>query len=145
MHTDAERLRRRKLRADQIARARREHIVVVEARRATVLDEFPHAAKRAIVDGVGIEPGPDAVQRGQPVEQGQPLHRRQIAREILVQVMVRVDQAGVQNELLRVDHLVGFDIQLAERANLTPLHEQVGAAQHRIGVVAGDDGARIFE
>lgn len=125
MHTDAELFCRRKLRADEIARAFREHIVVIEASRAAVFHKLAHAGQRRTADRFLIEIFPDLIERRQPVKQLQSLHLGQISREVLVEMMVRVDETRIHKHVPAVDHVVCRFLNMADRADGGAVEQQI--------------------
>ena len=143
-HPDAERLRRLKLRADEIACAGREDVVMIEAGRAAVLHKLAHAAQRGKAHNVRIEIFPDLIQRLEPVKQLHVLYLWQVAGEDLVEVVMRVDKAGIAEHMARVDGLVRLLRQVvADRANESVLGVEVNVLVNGIVVVAGDERADI--
>ena len=105
-HSDPQLLRRGKLRSQQVARSRREYIVVVKAGGAAVLEQFAHAGEGGQADHLGIQILPDLIQGRQPVEQLHILHLRQIAGEGLIEVVMGVHQTGIAPVMGTVDHSV---------------------------------------
>ena len=140
VHPDAKLRGRFKLRADQIARARGEDVVMVKAGRAAVLHEFAHARQARQAHDVGIEVFPDLIERLQPVEQLHILHLRQIAGELLVEMMVRVDQPRIAEHMARVQYLLRGLFQLrADGADHAVLGVEVDVFVDRIALIAGDE------
>ena len=146
MHPDAKLRGRFKLRADQIACARGEDVVMVKAGRAAVLHEFAHARQARQAHDVGIEVFPDLIERLQPVEQLHILHLRQIAGELLVEMMVRVDQPRIAEHMARVQYLLRGLFQLrADGADDAVLSVEVDIFIYGILLVAGDEGFDIAD
>ena len=140
MHPHTKLRRGLELRPDQIARADREDIVVVKAGRAAVLHEFAHARQARQAHDVGIEVFPDLIERLQPVEQLHILHLRQIAGELLVEMMVRVDQPRIAEHMARVQYLLWLLFQLrADGADHAVLGVEVDVFVDRIALIAGDE------
>ena len=140
IEADAQLIRGGKLRAEQVAAPGGKDIVVVKAGGAAVLHQLAEPRQAREPDDVGIQIFPDLIERFQPVEQLHILHLRQVAGKDLIQVVVRVDKAGVAQHVRPVDHLVGADIEM--RADLTDeaaLTEEVDALEDAVPVVAGDE------
>ena len=87
------------------ADAAREDVVVVEDGRAARERELGEARPRGRVLRLLVDPRPDGVERLEPREQVGLLRPR--ARERLVEVMVRVDEAGRHDRAAEVDALLG--------------------------------------
>ena len=119
--------------------------MVVEAGRAAVLHQLAEACERGKTDHVLIEVFPDLIERPEPVEQLHVLYLRQVAGEDLVEVVVRVDKAGIAEHVARVDGLVRLLRKaLADRANEAVLGVEVDILVDRIVIVAGDECADIL-
>ncbi len=84
---------------------RGEDVVVVEDGRAPREGELGEARPRRRVLGLGVDPGPEGVERAQPGKEVGLLRARSGQR--LVQVVVSVDEAGGDEGAPEVDHLVG--------------------------------------
>ena len=82
--------------------AAREDVVVVEHGRAARQRELGEPGARGGVLHLGVDPRPDRVERAQPGEEVGLLRPR--ARERLVQVVVRVDEAGRDDRAAEVAH-----------------------------------------
>jgi len=119
---------------------------MVKAGRAAVLHEFAHARQARQAHDVGIEVFPDLIERLQPVEQLHILHLRQIAGELLVEMMVRVDQPRIAEHMARVDGFVGLAVEFhADLLDEAVLGVKVDVFVYGVGAVAGDERADIFD
>ena len=96
--------RRLQLRLEDAAAAAREDVVVVEDGRAARERELRQAGARGGVLGFGVEPRPHRVQLDQPFEQRRVL--RAGARERLVEVVVRVDEARCDERAAEVEPIL---------------------------------------
>ena len=108
MEADADFSRRQDLGVDQIGAAAREQIVVVAGSGATREKQFRHAGERRHVHALFVQPGPDRVEGAQPVEELGVGRGCVGTGERLVEVVVRVDQAGEGDEVPAVDDAVGL-------------------------------------
>ena len=81
-----------------------EDVVVVKAGGAAVLQQLPHASEGAEAHHVLVQPLPDLIQGGEPVEQLQVLHLGQVPGEHLIEMVVGVDEAGIAPAMGPVDH-----------------------------------------
>ena len=145
MHADSELRRGSKLRADEVARARREDVVMVEAGCAAVLHEFSHARQARQADDVGVKVFPDFIERLEPVEQLHVLHLRQVAGELLVQMMVRVDQTWIAEHVARVNGLIGGLVEIwADGADDAVFCVEVDVFIHAVFLVARDEACDIL-
>ena len=97
--------RRLHLGLDQPLAALREHVVVVEDGRAAGQRELGEAGACRGVLGLGVDPRPDRVELAQPGEEVGLLGPG--AREGLVEVVVRVDEAGRDDGAVEVDPRLG--------------------------------------
>ena len=117
---------------------------MVEAGRAAVLHQLAKACERGKTDHVLIEVFPDLIERPEPVKQLHVLYLRQVAGEDLVEVVMRVDKAGIAEHMARVDHFVRLLRQVvADRANEAVLGVEVNVLVNGIVFVAGDERADI--
>ena len=89
------------LRLPEPGPAAREDVVVVEDRRAAGQRELGEPGPRGRVLGLGVDPRPDRVELAQPLEERRLLGPG--ARERLVQVVVRVDEARRDDRSAQVD------------------------------------------
>ena len=143
-HAHAELVGRRKLRAEQITAPGREDIVVIEAGRAAVFHQLAHAGQRGSVHDLGIEVFPDLIERLEPGKQFKILYLRQIARELLIKMVVRINEAGIAQQMGAVQHLVGLNGKIrADGADTSVLAVQVDVPEHAVRIVAGDHGVKI--
>ena len=85
--------------------------MVVEDRRATRERQLGEPRAGGCVLGLGVDPRPHRVERLQPREQVGLLRPR--ARERLVQVVMRVHEAGRDERTRKVDPLVGLRLGAA--------------------------------
>jgi hypothetical protein len=98
---------------DEIARAAGVHVEVIGRRCAAAEREFRDADPRGDVRALFVEIRPARVQRRQPLEQRAVDRGPEAPREVLVDVMVRVDEAGRDEAVLgaqdarRIRHRVG--------------------------------------
>ena len=89
---------------DEITAAARVHVEVIGARGAAAERELGQPDPRRHVRRFLVEQRPARVQRGEPLEQ-RAVHRRPVAAgEVLVDVMVRVDQARRHQAAVGVEH-----------------------------------------
>ena len=132
-HADA--ARRFNLRVDQVGVAARKQVVVVAGGGAARKQQLRHAGQRRHVDAFLIHPRPNRVERAQPVEQLRVGRGSVGARQGLVQMMVRIDQAGQRDGMTAVDHAVRLR-QLRRAASHTPdlavLGVDVPAVKHAV-------------
>jgi hypothetical protein len=91
---DAEPLRDRDLDVDRVVQPGRKHVVVVGGRGAAGEQQLSHRDRRGTLQRRRRQPRPHRIQRAQPAEQLAVQRRRRRPRQCLVEVMVRVDQAG---------------------------------------------------
>ena len=135
--------RRLHLRLDQPLAALREHVVMVEHRRAAGQRELGEARARRRVLRLGVDPRPHRVELAQPGEEVGLL--RAGAREGLVQVVVGVDQAGGDDGAVEVDRVPGVRLgTAADRRDRGALDEQPAALVLAAGVVhRHDDGVAV--
>ena len=146
VHAHAELRRSGKLCADQIARARREDVVMVKAGRAAVLHELAHAGQARQADDVRVEILPDLIERLQPVEQLHILHLRQIAGKLLIQMVVRVDKAGIAEHMACVQNVVRLFLEVwADGTDHAVLGVEIDVFIYGILFVAGDEGLDIAD
>ena len=103
---DAELARRAHLRLDEPARPARKHVVVVEDGRAARQRELGESGARRRVHRLLVDAGPDRIERLEPREEVGLL--RPGPRERLVEVVVRVDEAGRDDCAAEIDTLVGI-------------------------------------
>jgi hypothetical protein len=87
-----------------LGRAAREYIEVVRGGGAAGQQQLADPHARADLDGLGVQLAPDFVEPHQPVEQLGVLHGRDVAGQRLVQVVVRVDEAGIDHAAGGLDH-----------------------------------------
>ena len=97
--------------------------MVVEAGGAAVFHQFPHAGDGAVIDHLTVQILPDLVQGLQPVEQLQILHLRQVTAEGLVQVVMGVDEAGIDDAPGGVDDLLRLLFLRADVGDNAVLHQ----------------------
>ncbi|MPM64499.1 hypothetical protein SDC9_111386 [bioreactor metagenome] len=68
-----------------------------------------------------------------------------VSREVLIQVMMRVDQPRIEDEFACVDNLVRSNIaQISDCGNHAVLQQHIRAAQNGIVVIAGDDASCVL-
>ena len=129
------------LRLDEAGPAVREHVVVVEDRRAAGERELGEPRARRGVLGLGVDARPDRVELAQPREEVGLL--RAGAREGLVEVMVRVDEARRDDRAAEVDSLVRLRLGPARRPPSTRPSSTSTQPRAMLGarVVARDDPA----
>ena len=146
VQADAQRRGRLELRVDEPGLPGGEHIVVVKTRRAAKAHQLGHAGKRALVNGVRVQIGPDAVERGEPVEQLHALHLGQVAREVLVQVVVRVHQPRIHQQRAPVDHAGVRRVKpRADGGHRAAVEQQVRPVQDAVLIVAGDERMDVLQ
>jgi hypothetical protein len=109
-------------------------------------DQLGHGGQRRYPDHLGREARPDRIQVGQPVEQLAILRAGDGAREALVHVVVRVDQARDDHMVAGVDDLVGLLRKIFGLADL--LDDLAPDVERAIGdlfttFVHGDQDARV--
>ena len=92
----------------QVTAVFRKDIMMVKDGRTAVLHQFADSDKRGEADGVFVQILPHLVQSGEPVEQLHVLNLRQVPREDLVEMMVRVHQPRVAKHACSIDHRVIF-------------------------------------
>ena len=144
VHTDAQLVRGAELHAEQVAGVLREDVVMVEAGRAAVLHQLAETRERGETDDILVEIFPDLIERPEPVEKLHILHFRQVAREDLIEMMVRVHKPRIAEHMARVDGLLRLLRKVvANRANEAVLSVEVDVFVDRIVIVAGDERADI--
>jgi hypothetical protein len=112
--------------------------VVVEGGRAAAEREHREARARGRVLGVAVDPAPERIELPQPREEVGLL--RPGARERLVEVMVRVDEAGRDERAAEVlEGLGGGRIALSDCDDEAVVHEEPAVGELRAGVVHRDD------
>ena len=111
VHSDPERICRSNLRTEQIAAVLREHIMMIEACCTTVTHQFRHACTGAQIYRLFVQIFPDAVKRFQPIKQFEVLNFAEIPRKILVQVVMYIDQPGINNHAFAVVFPIRCPIQ----------------------------------
>ena len=92
------------------------------------------------------EPGPDRIERDQPIEQLDVLGAGNRARQRLIEVMMSIDQAGNDDTATRIDDAIGVARHFgcrAERLDRTVTHEDRRIAQHTVRIVKRLDVRRI--
>ena len=94
------------LSGDEIACSAGKDIMMVETGGASGFQELAQAREGGVGDHLLVEPLPDLVQGDQPGKQLHLLHLRQVAGEDLVEVVMGVDEAGVDHHGGGVDDLV---------------------------------------
>ena len=121
-----------------------ENVMVVKAGGAAVFHQLPHAGDGAVVDHPAVQILPDLVQGLQPVEQLQILHLRQVTAEGLVQMVMGVDEAGIDDATGGVDDLLRLLFLRADVGDDAVLHQQIAVGVHGVAGVAGDDVGCVF-
>ena len=121
-----------------------EDVVVVEDGGAAGFQQFSHAHQGAVVDRLAVQVLPDLIQGPQPVEELQVLHLGQVPAEGLVEVVVGVDQAGVDGAAPGVQGLLRLRGLRAHVSDHAVPDEDGDVFQYRIPAVAGDGGRRVF-
>ena len=137
-----------------------EKIQVVGGSGASRQSEFGERRLRGSEDVFGAQARPEGIERGQPGEEIGVLGGRDGARQGLVEVMVRVDEAWQDDVIGEVEHDIGRGGQCTRRADL--LNEAITNKQttiadlplviihgHNIGVLNqqrrhGDTFSRVF-
>ena len=118
--------------------------MVVHGGRAAVSQQLTQSGQTAVKDAVLIQAFPDFIQGNQPGEQLHLLHLRQIPREGLIKVIVRVDQAGIHKAAVGTDFLVCLPGFLSNIGDDTVLDQNVLVFQNTVLVIDGDDGQGVF-
>ena len=145
VHPDAQILRGGELCVQQPLRLPLwENVMVVKAGGAAVFHQLPHAGDGAVVDHPAVQILPDLVQGLQPVEQLQILHLRQVTAEGLVQMVMGVDEAGIDDAPGGVDDLLRLLFLRADVGDDAVLHQQIAVGVHGVAGVAGDDVGCVF-
>ena len=125
---------RRDLRAEQVAAGSGEHVVMVGRGRAARKRKHAEGRRRQGMLGVGVDAGPQRVERAQPAEQVLLLCEATCAP--LIEVVVAVHEAGGGEAAARVDHPVpGLRRRwaaLADRHDAAALDDEVP-----LGMLAG--------
>ena len=83
-----------------------EYIVMVHAGGAAVTQQLPHAGETAVIDAVRIQSPPDFIEGHQPGKQLHFLDLGQVAGEGLIEVVMGVDETGIDKAALGVQHPV---------------------------------------
>jgi hypothetical protein len=94
------------------AAAVRPHVGVVARGRAAREQQLRARDRGRAAQRFGPQPGPDRIEGDQPVEQRDVLRARHRARERLIEVVVRVDEARNDDAAARIDDAVGFARQV---------------------------------
>lgn len=109
---------------------------MVEAGRAAVLHQLAKARERREADDVLVEVFPDLIERFEPVEELHVLYFRQVAGKDLIEMMVRVDKAGVAEHVARVNYLFRLLRQFfTDRADESILSIQIDVFINRVRVI----------
>src|SRR5262245_31475116 len=117
MEPHAELLRGPDLGTDQVAAAARVHVEVIGARRAATERELGQPDPRRHVRRFLVEQRPARVQRGEPLEQRAVDRRPVTSREVLVDVVVRVDEARRDKATVGIDHGAGVGLGITRRSD----------------------------
>ena len=118
--------------------------MVVKAGGTAGFQQLSHAHDGAVVDGLAVQVFPNLIEGGEPVEELQVLHLGQVAAEGLVEMVVGVDQAGIDDAPAGVQGLVrrlGLGTHVGDDA--VP-DQNIGAFQQVVLIVAGDDGPGVL-
>ena len=150
MDADAEFLRRLQHGLQPHVASFGKQVEMVVGRRAAGQQQLRDADLGSRLDGVVIDVLPALVQLGQPSEQRRVLNGLQTACECLVQVVVRVDQAGDDQVSVRVDRLIRlprFDgAGRLDRRDHVAVDQNVMIAEHlRLAIDASDDCGVAYE
>lgn len=103
-HPDAETLGRRDLDIDAVLQTGRKDIVMIGRRRAAGQHQLGHRHGGGEIKRLRRQPRPDRIERLQPRKQFAVERGRKGARQRLVEMMMRVDEAGQHDMLARVEH-----------------------------------------
>ena len=125
--------------------------MVVEAGGTAALHQLAEGGVRGVAHDLGVDVLPVLVERGEPGEQLEVLDLGVVAREDLVEVVVRVHEAGVDDLAARVDDLVGGGRRRSGvRAGGTNVGddavccEKIRVGEHVVRIVAGNNGVSIL-
>ena len=117
---------------------------MIKAGGAAVFHQLAHAGQGGIADDGLVQILPDLIERFQPVEKLHVLHLRQVAGELLVQMVVCIDQAGVAQQVGAVQLALRLLRQIcADGGNSPALTVEINAVKQLVTVVAGDKGGNI--
>ena len=145
-HADAQFFGGGKLDAGQVSGTGRKDIVVVEAGGAAVLHQLAHTREGGEADDVPVQPFPDLIQGGEPVEQLHVLHLGQVPGEHLIQVVMRIDQPWIAPVMAAVDDCIGgLGETGADGADKAVLTEEIDSLQNLVVIVTGDQGLDVFQ
>ena len=130
---------------DQVPRPGGKDVVVVKAGGAPRFQQLPHAGEGGAGHHLLVQVLPHLVQGHQPGEELHPLHLWQVAGENLVEVVVGVDEAGVDHHVPGVDHLVGLVALRADGGDDAVPDEEIGVVVEPVPEVAGDNIPGVFD
>ena len=111
---------------------------------AAVFGEFPHAGQCAVINAVFVKGAPNFVERDEPVEQLHILHLGQIACKCLIQMMMRVDQPGVNIAPARINHMISVFFLLSDILNHMVVNQNTSVVNNRVILVNRDDCLCVF-
>ena len=121
-------------------------VLVIHGAGAAVLDEVGHAGGAGVEDHVAVDADKDLVDVVQPLHQGQAraVDGHQVAHESLKEVVVGVDQPGVDVLARSVDDLRAAGAEVtAYGLDAAAGEEDVAVVEDAVRVVAGDDGVGV--
>ncbi len=118
-------------------------VVVVKAGGTAAFQQLPQAGEGAVVDYLPVQVLPDFIEGLQPVEQLQVLHRRQVPAEGLVEVVVGVDQAGVDDAVGGIDDLLRLLGLRPYSGNYAVFDQQAAVFIDTVLAVAGHNGVGV--
>ena len=119
--------------------------MVVEAGGAAGLEELSEAGEGGPGHHLLVQALPHLVEGDQPGEELHFLHLRQVPGEELVEVVVGVDEAGVDRHGGGVQHRVGLVVVRADGDDDAVPDEEVDALIEGVAVVAGDHVPGVFD
>ena len=136
---------RPELGGDQVPRSLGKDIVVVKAGGASRLQQLSQAGEGGIGRHLLVQPLPHLVEGHQPGEELHLLDLRQVPGEDLVEVVVGVDEAGIDRHGGGVDDLLGLVVVRADGGDDAILDIDVDALVEGVAVVTRDDVPGVFE
>ena len=117
-------------------------VAMIARRRTAGQDEFSDGRSGTDGDGFGCEARPDRIMDVQPGKQIGILCLWEIACECLVKVVMRIHQAGKENHVPRVDHLIRLLRELIRRPDLLnhiPLYIDATICPTSVGIIHRHD------
>ena len=120
--------------------------MVVKAGGAAVLQQLPHAGEGTETHHLLVQALPDLIQGGEPVEQLQILYLGQVAGKNLIEMVMRVDEARIAQQMAAVQLRLGGMRQIRSQGpNPSVFAVKIHIPQHLIAVIAGDHRVQMAD